>query len=116
VNRNALEPASNGVTAGLTRAIAIGNFRVRRQDLSPSRLQRSPDSASTHPPRSLAIGAGSTGKEKAMQVQTDLRAGDGRRHRCQCGRSFLTVEEVNVHVLTFNGNGFFNHYYEGDAG
>jgi hypothetical protein len=49
-----------------------------------------------------------------MTVQTDLRAGNGN-HRCHCGRSFITVGDINLHILTFNGNGLFNHYEEGDA-
>jgi hypothetical protein len=54
-------------------------------------------------------------RRRIMQVQTDLRAGTGR-HRCHCGSSFLSYNDVNIHILTFNGNGFWNHYYEGDAG
>jgi hypothetical protein len=47
-----------------------------------------------------------------MKVQTDIRAGSCR---CSCGRSFISVGDINVHILTFNGNGLGNHYQEGDA-
>ncbi len=43
-----------------------------------------------------------------MGVQTDLRAGG----RCHCGYTFYFLNDWDVHILTVNGNGAFNHYRE----